>query len=119
MEENQRWEGRFVVQPTCGNHLLLEFPSPAAPNNNNLSFMPAHCVYNNCFERWEKEKWKVAQLRRLSVLPQQAFFPRFSFDYIPQHTQTPNMTRNDRTRERERERGEREREREQETEEEK
>ncbi len=88
MEENQRWEGRFAVQPTCGNHLLLEFPSPAAPNNNNLSFMPAHCVYNNCFERWEKEKWKVIQLRRLSVLPHQAFFPRFCFDYIPQHTQT-------------------------------
>jgi hypothetical protein len=77
---------KFAVQPTCGNHLLLEFPSPAAPNNDNLSFMPAHCVYNNCFERWEKEKWKVTQLRRLSVLPHQAFSPRFCFDYIPQHT---------------------------------
>jgi hypothetical protein len=109
MEENQRWEGRFAVKPTCGSHLLLEFPSPAAPNNNNLSFMPAHCVYNNCFKRWEKEKWKVTQLRRLSVLPQEAFSPRFCFDYIPQHTQTSKHDQECQN----------EREREQETEEEK
>jgi hypothetical protein len=86
---------------------LLEFPSPATPNNNNLSFMPAHCVYNNCFERWEKEKWKMTQLRRLSVLPQQASFASFFLTTSHNTHKPPNMTRNDRTRERER--GERER----------